>query len=234
MSSWNDAKTQATSRANASNGLFVRLQNNGDKIVGAFVGEPYARDVVWTGERYETLDAANPAHGGKRGSFRVSLNFWDSAERKMKIIEGGLAWFKDVLKVRDKYGLDDWTFEIERHGDSGDPKTTYTILPDTRISDEDKKAIASARLNDLTGGSKDAFDSYNPDAKPSEDEEKTLRDGLVADLKRLPRGMVDEFLRVMGVAKVRDIEASKLAAARERVAGILKASEPPAEIDPFA
>ena len=76
---WEMATTMADKHAN-SGGIFVRLANNGDKIVGAFCGEPYAREVIWTGERYEQFDENNSAHQGKRPSLRVMLNFYVPAE----------------------------------------------------------------------------------------------------------------------------------------------------------
>ena len=246
MSSWNDAKALATSRSNAQNGLFIRLQNNGDKVVGVFVGEPLARDVLWTGERYEVFDDKNPAHAGKRPSFRVSVNFWDTAERRMKVIEGGIAWFKDVLKVRDKYGLDDWSFEIERHGDSGDPKTTYSILPDQRLTDEQKQEIARAKLNDLTnagsGEGKDSFDSYDRSKKSasSSGSAASTEDvvaSLTAELKKLPRGAVDEFLGRFGITRVRDLRPADFAAARDLADRLVRQHTTPAPAandDPFA
>lgn len=127
--------------------IFIRLAANGDKVVGAFVGEPFAREVVWTGERYETFDPA--VHTDKRPSLRVMLNFFVPAESDMKVIEGSTVWFKDVLKVRGKYGLDKWLFEIERHGDAGDPKTTYSIMPEEKIDDAMRARIRDAEAHDL-------------------------------------------------------------------------------------
>jgi hypothetical protein len=141
-------------------GIFIRLAQNGDKVVGAFRGEPFAREVVWTGERYETYDPA--VHTDKRPSLRVMLNFFVPDEGDMKVIEGGTNWFKDVLKVRDKYGLDKWLFEIERHGDAGDPKTTYSILPEEKLDDAMRSRIAAAEAHDLAAMS-------SGDASPSGD-----------------------------------------------------------------
>jgi hypothetical protein len=146
--SWDQAKTLADKHANQG-GIFVLLANDGDKVVGAFCGEPFAREVVWTGEKYETYDAANSAHSDKRQSLRVMLNMFVPAENAMKVIEGGTTWFKDVLKVRDKYGLDKWIFEIERHGEAGNPKTTYSILPEEKLTDELRSKIATVELHDL-------------------------------------------------------------------------------------
>jgi hypothetical protein len=100
---WESAKGLAEKHA-SSGGVFVRLATSGDKVTGVFCGEPYAREVIWTGERYEPYDANNPAHQAeaKRPSLRVALNFFVIAEGVMKLIEGGTQWFKDVLKVRDK------------------------------------------------------------------------------------------------------------------------------------
>jgi len=131
----------------SSGGIFIRLTGDGDKVIGAFCGEPFPREVVWTGDRYETFDP--DVHTDKRPSLRVMINFYVPAEQDMKVIEGGTVWFKDVLKVRDKYGLDKWLFEVERHGEAGDPKTTYTILPEEKLDDAHKAEIAGAGLHDL-------------------------------------------------------------------------------------
>lgn len=146
LNAWESASRLADKHTNQG-GIFIRLAANGDKVVGAFVGEPFAREVVWTGERYETFDPA--IHTDKRPSLRVMLNFFVPAESDMKVIEGGTVWFKDVLKVRDKYGLDKWLFEIERHGDAGDPKTTYSILPEEKIDDAMRARIRDAEDHDL-------------------------------------------------------------------------------------
>ena len=102
-----------------------------------FVHNGLAKD----GERYETYDAA--VHTDKRPSLRVMLNFYVPAESAMKVIEGGTVWFKNVLKIRDKYGVDKWLFEIERHGEAGDPKTTYSLLPEEELTDELRARMAA-------------------------------------------------------------------------------------------
>ncbi|HEU4409115.1 MAG TPA: hypothetical protein VFS43_27910 [Polyangiaceae bacterium] len=149
-STW-DGAIHLADKHNTAGSVFVRLQGDGDKVVGAFCGEPYAREVVWTGERYEDFDGNNPDHlgEGKRTSLRVAVNFFVPAENAMKVIEGGAGWFRDVVKVRAKYGLDAWLFEIERHGEAKNPKTKYSILPDERIDAAMRARIAAAPLHDL-------------------------------------------------------------------------------------
>ena len=237
---WEMATTMADKHAN-SGGIFVRLANNGDKIVGAFCGEPYAREVIWTGERYEQFDENNSAHQGKRPSLRVMLNFYVPAEGAMKVIEGGTVWFKDVLKVRDKYGLDKWLFEIERHGDAGDPKTTYSILPEEKLDDEMRARIAAAEAHDLKsiGTGNDEGDGKSSTATKKSSNaagpiDPRVAGDLVAKLKALPRSDVDAFLAEFGVQRVRDLEAKHETAARAFIDQLLAKQSQPEEVDPFA
>ena len=88
---WDSAKKLAEKHA-AQGGIFVRLQNDGDKVVGVFCGEPHAREVFWDGQKY--LDTA-PEGAPAKATLRVSLNFFVIAEGAMKIIEGNTTWFKD-------------------------------------------------------------------------------------------------------------------------------------------
>ena len=242
LNAWESASRLADKHTNQG-GIFIRLAANGDKVVGAFVGEPFAREVVWTGERYETFDPA--VHTDKRPSLRVMLNFFVPAESDMKVIEGGTVWFKDVLKVRDKYGLDKWLFEIERHGDAGDPKTTYSILPEEKIDDAMRARIRDAEAHDLAalssgdgatdkGGPKPATPSAPASSGGAID--PRVASELVGRLKSLPRSDVDAFLGELGVKRVRDLKASDVPAAK-RALDRLEAAAKPADddsIDPFA
>ena len=231
---WDTASRLADKHANQG-GIFVRLTSNGDKIVGAFCGEPFAREVVWTGERYETFEPS--VHKDKRPSLRVMLNFFVLDEGDMKVIEGGTNWFKDVLKVRDKYGLDKWLFEIERHGEAGDPKTTYSILPEEKLDDGLRAQITSLGLHDLaTLSSGDAAESDSPTSKPKSGPiDPRDASQLVGRLKQLPRSEVDAFLAEFGVRRVRDLKASDVVEARQaldRLEATMRAADN--SIDPFA
>lgn len=240
--SWDKARTLADKHA-SQGGIFVRLVNDGDKIVGVFCGEPFAREVVWTGERYETYDAANKAHADKRPSLRVMLNFYVPAEKAMKVIEGGTVWFKDVLKIRDKYGLDKWLFEIERHGEAGSPKTTYSLLPEEKLTDELRDEIAACELHDLERLANSQGDA--DEARPAAAAATARKDGpidprvagdIVARLKSLPRAEVDAFIAKMGVQRVRDLKAADETAARALLEQLEAKAAPAqaAEVDPFA
>ena len=209
---WDHAAGMADKHA-SSGGIFIRMTGNGDRVIGAFCGEPFPREVVWTGDRYETYDP--DLHTDKRSSLRVMINFYVPAERDMKVIEGGVAWFKDVLKVRDKYGLDKWLFEVERHGEAGDPKTTYTILPEEKLTAEFRDEIAGAGPHDL--GALVSGDGGGGEDPPIDAEAAV---DLVTRLKALPRADVNTFLEQFKVQRVRDLRQSDMEAARQLLGGL--------------
>jgi len=228
---WDHAAGMADKHA-SSGGIFIRLTSDGDKVIGAFCGEPFPREVVWTGDRYETYDP--DIHTDKRPSLRVMINFYVADERDMKVIEGGTVWFKDVLKVRDKYGLGKWLFEVERHGEAGDPKTTYTILPEEKLDDAHKGEIASAGLHDL--GALVSGDGGGGDDPPIDAETAAE---LVTRLKALPRSDVNTFLEQFKVQRVRDLRKSDVEAARQLLGGMeararRQAAPAQTDVDPFA
>ena len=237
---WDHAQGMADKHSGSGSGLFVRLANNGDKIVGAFLGEPYAREVHWGGERYEECsgDGCGFCDEGKRPSLRVSMNFYVPSEDDVKIIEGGVTWFKDLLKARDKYGLAQWLFEVERHGAAGDPKTSYTILPEEKLTPEQIKKIDALRLHDLpkvVSGGEDGFDSYDKGSSKTIDARTASE--LMPRLKALPRAALDTFLAELGIQRVRDLNASEEKKARallERLEAENKPEDEDTSIDPFA
>jgi hypothetical protein len=235
---WNHAEGLAEQHGGSGSGLFVRLANHGDKIVGAFVGDPHAREVHWGGERYEECTGSGCGHceDGKKPSLRVALNFYVPKERDMKIIEGGVIWLKTVLKCRDKYGLDAKFFEIERHGEAGDSKTRYSILPDEPIDGEMRAEIDGARLHDLAqviSGGSDRFDSY--DKGSSGTVKGRLAGELMPRLKALPRTALDAFLGEFGIEKVRDLKASDEKAARALLTELEASNQrEDTSVDPFA
>jgi hypothetical protein len=253
---WEHAKQMAERHTSTT---FLRLTNDGDKVVGVFVGEPLAREVVWTGEKY--LDAKSPEaekylKKGRSSSLRVAMNIYVLAENVVKVYEMGATVFKDVFKLRDKYGLDTWAFEIERHGGKGDNKTSYTILPEQRLDDAMRRKIAQLELHDLEkvlsstddsdGDEEQGFDSYEDKQDTPKDKRDTpagKRDRLIDSavleqvmprLKVLPRERLDEFLKQFKVQRVKDLRAGDHTAVLEFLSRIEAAMQPPREIDPFA
>jgi hypothetical protein len=245
---WDIAKQMAERHTSST---FLRLTDDGDKVVGVFVGEPLSREVVWTGEKY--LDVKNPEaekylKKGRSSSLRVAMNIYIPAERAVKVYEMGAVVFKDVYKLRDKYGLDTWAFEIERHGGKGDNKTSYTILPEQRLDDATRREIAQLELHDLekvlsnTDGGNDeeqGFESYEgkqdaPKGKQDRPIDSAVLEQVMPRLKVLPRETLDDFLKKFKVQRVKDLRAGDQSAVLEFLSRIEAAMQPPKEIDPFA
>ncbi|MGH7295371.1 MAG: hypothetical protein ACRELB_10580 [Polyangiaceae bacterium] len=224
---WDNAKQLAEKHA-AAGGIFVRLQNDGDKVVGVFCGEPFAKEVYWDGDKY--VDAP-PEGSAPKPSLRVSLNFYVPTDGAMKIIEGGTAWFKDVLEVKDKYGLEKWSFEVKRRGKKGDPKTKYSILPDTQVDDALRARITAAALHDLGAiGAPSEADADAPAAEAPKTIDLDTARQLVERLRPLPREVATAFLAELKIERIRDLLSADL----PRALRFIEGREKPAAVDPFA
>ena len=127
--------------------VFVRLTGDGDSIVGAFLGDPFAREVVWNGKCYENYN--QEVHLQKRSVLRVMLNFYVPAEHRMKVFECGSFLFRDLLRMRDEYGFSRWLFEVHRHGESGDRNTRYFVVPSEQLNSAHIDEISKLNLHDL-------------------------------------------------------------------------------------
>ncbi len=230
---WEEVTERAEQQAEQG-GLFVKLKNDGDKVVGAFVGDPFARDKHWVDNSSVECEGEGCPHcEKKRPSMKISLNFYVPEENAMKIIEGGVKWFKGVVKVREKYGFDNWLFEIERHGEAGSTKTSYSILPEKEMDEALKERIAITDLNDLekvTSGQKDEEETTQ---KGEEDEKinPKAHGEMTAQLKVLGMEKVTDFLNAFGIQKISDLAAKDEKKARSYITSLGQENE---EVDPFA
>jgi hypothetical protein len=226
--------------------LWLKLAADGDKAVVVFLGDPHPREVAFIDGKYVEVDEKMKAAGAK-ASLRVALNVALFDSKEVKVLEQGVMFFKDLVRVREKYGLEKWAFEIQRHGAAKDPKTTYSILPEHQLSTEQQKAFQALPQNDLvklyagdSGGAKggQSLDSYDKktDAKADGPVSTSIAQGLVAALKALPREATDKFLAKFNVQRIKDLPAAQVEKARAFVEQLQTESAAPAqseEIDPF-
>lgn len=231
---WDKAKNLADKHASQGS-IFVRLQNDGDAVVGVFCGEPYAREVYWDGEKYveATADGPPPGATAKTPSLRVALNFYVPSEGTMKIVEGGTQWFRDLVNVREKYGLDKWLFEIKRHGKPKDPKTKYTILPEEKIDDALRATLARVATHDLAQMSAPSEDGDGSGGPRVVDVDVARQ--FADRLRALPRSDADTFLQEFKIERLRDLPNDRVPAALQLLMK-LEASHKSASaaVDPFA
>jgi len=263
--SWESSKTVADKHA--SGGKYVRLKDDGDKVQGVFVGEPESREVVYDKDtnKYhdiETDEGKKHVKAGKKTTAKFLFNFFEPNPKapdtgEMKIYECGIVTFKDILKCRDKYGLDKKVFEIERRGKKGDTKTTYNVLPETDISDALKASIAKAALHNLKevdGDEDEDFETYGAAGKPKEGEAKgesktapkddagdkpvddATKGKLVAKLRELGPEKLQKFCSRFGIGKIKELKMKDAEAADKFIDDELIEKKAPAAAsnDPFA
>lgn len=245
--SWDKSK-QLADRHSEGAGPWLRLANDSDKAVGVFLGDPYPREVHFV-ERYVKCVGASCTHcaDGKKPSLRVSINFYTGKE--VKVFEMGTVAFQSLLTVRDKFGLDKWSFEVQRHGAAGDPKTTYTLLPEERLSDKQLADLKKLELQDLQklyesseaasagSGGEDlkSFDKARGGAKGGTVDAKTAS-SMVVILKSLPKESTERFLKTFAVQRVRDLPAARVeeaVALLDRLEAEAKGKPSSGEVDPF-
>lgn len=226
--------------------LWLKLANDGDKAVVVFLGEPHPREVCFIDGKYVEFDDKLKAQG-HRPSLRVALNVALYDSKEVKVFEQGVLFFKDLIRVRDKYGLEKWAFEIQRHGAAKDPKTTYSILPEHQLSAEQQQAFGALMQHNLgklysadnSGKSSSSLDSYDKkvEARGEGSIAPSIAQSLVTALKALPREAVDRFLAKFGIQKIKDLPAAQVEKARAFVEQLQTELAVPAadadETDPF-
>ncbi len=206
---WKEMTQMAEQHSNQA-GIFIRLAGDGDSVVGAFCGDPFVRKMHWVDDRYEDCQGKECARcrTGKRSTMKISLNFYVPAWMEIKIIEGGIKWFEEVMEVRKKHGLEDWLFEIKRRGAAGNPRTTYSISPVSRIEYELGERIALAELHDIeqimTRRKAALLESTPIDIHKVSPK---VKDELISRLRPMSKTKIDRFLKEFGVQQIKNLRA---------------------------
>ena len=239
---WEQTEEMAK-KHDADSSTWLKLANDEDKAVVVFLGEPYPREVSFVDGKYVPADDAVRAAGHKV-SLRVAYNVALPETGEVKVLEQGVMFFKDLVRVREKYGLEKWAFEIQRHGAAKDPKTTYSILPEHQLSAEQQKAFQALPQHDLEklyageseGSGSAPLGSY--DQKNDGTVDPKVAQAIATQLKALPREAVDRFLQKFGVQRIKDLPAAQVEKARAFVEQLQTELAAPAasetEVDPFA
>lgn len=256
---WEAADKQV--KAAGGDGLFVKLDKDGMAVVGCFLGEPEVKMLFYTGSGYVPYTAEHEK-ADEQKTPRTTLNFYVPSEKKIKIFEANKTTWASIMALRaeGKYPIDEWFFEIKRSGAKGDPKTTYRIMPETKIDAEHRAIMASLKHHDLKRGSGDGggdgktTDMSSHDKKangaatngataapavpsdPTVDQETST--GIIQRLKLLPKDKITAFLSEFKIQQVKTLPSKSVPAALamlDKLEG--KPEAPPAaavEIDPFA
>ena len=240
-----------------TSGKYLRLEDDGDKAIVAFIAEIYSYDAIWTGSGYLDADDDDGKKYLKENSkvtagFRARVNTYvlergHKDDKKLKpvgkvqIFENGLNWFNSWVKLRNKFGFTGegaYVIELERNGSKGDTKTTYSQLPHDKI--DDIKGLSAILkkckpydLADLSGdGDSDSSSSGGGSNGVISDDDKKA---LIADLKPMGREVLDEFMTEFGIGQLKALPSGKLDDAKAFIASKQgKGEEETKETDPFA
>ena len=131
---------------------FLRLEEDCDKAIVFFAGEPFTRYVYWDGQ--QTQDWYEGC--GQKKTLRVAMNvIICNVEKnkfnilKVQVLEQGKRFYQTVSKRDKKYGIYNWLFEIERSGGKGDKETRYEIDTEHKLSDKEREKLMTVKLYDL-------------------------------------------------------------------------------------
>jgi hypothetical protein len=152
--SWDRMKTKG------EGGMFVKIKD-GESIEGVFRGEPYTY--------YSAFKDPNEyQHWSEGKSFRFKISFLvkEGEEWKAKIFQQGSRVAKDLLAVKEEYGLDN-VFKIKRTGSDKDD-TKYSILFKRALTPFEKDAIAKVKDQNLVGNVATTTQDYDDTPPPEE------------------------------------------------------------------
>jgi hypothetical protein len=108
-------------------GVVLRLAV-GDKVYGAFVGEPYASEAPYPEPDQPRL--------------QIALNFWSLPEGVMRVLIFDTKTFREIVQIRDKYDFDQWVFSISGVLDEAEKKTRLLICPERKL-DPAKESVST-------------------------------------------------------------------------------------------
>lgn len=172
---------------NQGGGTFLRLENDGDKAVGAFCGPPFVRERTFNEKTnaYEEWNAAAQAAGRKKQT-RYAMNFYATSLKgkplnEMRVLDMNFQTMTTVIGLRDKYGVGRYLFEVTRHGAKNDTKTTYQILPDKEITPELAALFGTPVPNDRNAWNEGSIPLIDLEQATASDEGDA---GVTDDVKR--------------------------------------------------
>ena len=236
---WQHTAELARKHSRSKDSLWLKLREDGDRAVVAFVGAPHPREVCFLDGRYVTFNDELAA-AGRKPSLRVVVNVVDPETGELRAFEMSSAVYSTLFELLQKRPADKWAFEVQRHGAPRSPQTTYTVIPERELTTEEQAAFAGLKpldLPDLCGENKQATPDLNSfDRKPPTPISAQDAEDLGGALKALPQDVIRRFCQHFGVTRIKDLPAERVA---EAFAFVRETPAAPAtgsghEVDPFS
>lgn len=173
---WNDTREDVEANSGGG-GLFLKLQNDGDKARFMILGEPYAYT----------------RNGFKGPSRRVLVNVFvpERGDDPVCVWEASAPTFKLLCSLGDELPIGTRDGEpvqrmvlLKRNGAKGDPNTTYMILDGGPIPDEILGTLDSARPHDLVEIARKSIEKDGGAARPERAPQRQAQPARAAGFQR--------------------------------------------------
>ena len=171
--------------------LFVNLKD-GESARGVFLGQPYARRVVWDEAARRSVKFDASQHPEREARFQVSFNFYDSEAKALRILEVNKRTFGQICDLTERLekqggGLGRWECKISRRGAGKDTQywvDTVRELPDGALTK--LAGLMSTDQHDL-----EAIMNDGEVATRAKETHMTLREPIRAPVRDWDAGPVD-------------------------------------------
>jgi len=209
------SETHVHTTESSNRRVWLRLSNDGDRVVVAFLAEPYPREVCFVEGRSAPFDEALRAQG-RKPSLRFAFDVAIVDSHEVLVMEQGRAFYKLLSEVRAHYPLDSWAFEIERHGAARDPRTTYSITPKKHLDAGERSALAALPKHDLAR----IVGATRADGSDAAAVDRQSARSIASVLATLPAEAARRFCAWFGIARVEDLPRHRLESALDRLVAL--------------
>jgi hypothetical protein len=125
---------------------WLELPNDGDSAVVVVLGEPFAREVCFIDGRFVPVEDA-PGH---EPSLLVALNMALLDSKEVKVLEHDVGLLMELVWLRQRYPLEEWSFEVQRDDGLKELNETYMVVPKRQLSVAEQQEFAELSLHDLS------------------------------------------------------------------------------------
>ena len=226
---------------------FLRLEEDGDKVLVFFAGQPFTRYTYWDGQQtHEWSEGC-----GQKKNLRLAMNviICSVGESSFdilstKVFEQGKRFYQSVSRRDKKYGIHNWLFEVERSGSKGDKETRYDIEAEYELSDKEREELMAIELFDLEefyaelNSSDSDKKQRKPDKPPKDEEAEEDDDDALIDKEELgelikmfrtlgdPEAAGRKFCEEFDIKKVKDLRRAQLKKALKYLDKLIAAEQP--------
>lgn len=242
---------QERATKNSGGGKYVKLQDDGDELRCAFLGECYSTYEVWNDSLNRSEEYDEEKHGPEkqaRPSLNVTWNIWDMDTKAVRVFRQRTRffslWLETTEELENEAGVK-WWYKIKRKGKRGDTNTTYTLTPVRQMNDEEQQEMAGLTLFNLEEEASGNRSNSN-NSNSAQTEMKTTSGvkaerlneliGLAKTVHQKRADFLETFLKEFQIERIRDVPQGRIDEAFDFIKGFgaAETKQTAATNDPFA